>query len=34
MCFSLEWLEHLFILLIVIGAIVALIRLVLPPVFH
>lgn len=30
MCFSLEWIEHLFVLLIIIGAIVALVRLLLP----
>ena len=33
MCFSLEWLEQLFIYVIVIGAIIAIIRLLLPMVF-
>ena len=30
MCFDLAWIEHLFVLLIIIGAIVALVRLLLP----
>ncbi len=30
MCFSIEWIEHLFVLLIIIGAVVALVRLLLP----
>ena len=30
MCFSMDWLLHLFVLLIIIGAVVALVRLLLP----
>ena len=33
MCFSLQWIEQLFIYIIVVGAIIAIIRLLLPMVF-
>ena len=33
MCFSMQWLEQLFIYVIVVGAIIAIIRLLLPMVF-